>query len=60
MKDDNSGGEKREEDRTRDEVVEERMDNKNTINTVIKLTKEYVSFINTNLSFFLTIVPFKG
>ena len=44
-------GEKREEDRTQDEVVEERMDNKNTMNTVIKLTKGNMSFINKQLVF---------
>ena len=34
---------------------------KNTVNTVAKLTKENVSFINNNnFIFFLTIVSFKG
>ena len=44
-------GEKR-GDITREEDVEERMDNKNTTNTMIKLTKGNVSFINKQLVLF--------
>ena len=36
------------------------MDNKNTMNTMIKLTKENVSFISNNLFFSLTIIPLIG
>ena len=50
--------EKREEDRTWNEVLEVRMGNKNTMRTMIKLTKEKFSFINNNIIYSLTFVSF--
>ena len=44
-------GKKRKEDRTWDEALEGEWITKNTVNTVAKLTKETISFINNNIPF---------
>ena len=50
--------EKREEDRTRNEFLEGRRIMKNTMNTIEKLTKENISFINNDFFLFTYIHPF--
>ena len=58
MKDDSSGGRKERRIELGIRFWKGEWIAKNTVNTVIKLTKENVSFINNNLFFSLTFVSF--